>query len=114
MKPNTYQQKFENRQQNVPNMMQIENTEIFQKVSNIHSKITPIPEIWDPNLLDLIFIKLWISLLDIFWTSILESILYLVLDANFETIVAPQPHQIKGATRNSPKTIFDGLECALL
>ena len=80
----------------------------------IPNKLTHITRKLGPQLLDLIFyqfrIPFWISS----WTSILEPILYLILDSHFGSILVPTPHKMRVPAEIIRRSFFYGLACAIV
>ena len=113
MNQKTYQKKSQNDLKNVPNVMQKRVPKIIKiltkKLPKIDPLITPIPENWDPSFL----ISFSINLGSHFW-SIVESILYLILDSHFGSILIPTPHKMRVPEDILRGSIFDDLECAIL
>ena len=82
---------------------------MFQKIKK-RSHITHITGKLGPPLLKLIFDQFW----NPFWTSFLESILYLILDPHLGSILVPTPFKMRVPEEILRRLIFDGLECIIL
>ena len=117
MNQTTYQKDNENCPTNVQKVMhKTKDIKVIQTNTKNAQKMMPeshqFQEIGTPtfgvhvwSILDIVFSK--------FWTSILESILYLILDPHFEPILVPTPHKMRVPEEILRRSIFDYFECLI-